>query len=233
MPNFSDYDEGGNMINPYFDSEPDRRNMDEFVSDYFDPEAKRTFFWKFDPYRDWLIYPPHIETEADADKMIAEWKAEEINMFKDIRGSDHRDLARKYMDKYEINEHIENLTKRFVKELHPKGWNVYRERDKLKEEIGKPVVKRYDENETYLVEFEVVQKYQFQAHTKMTIDDLFDHYVDQNTWLESPELIKKVIDGKVVPVGEQKIVDKSLHIIHVRGKSNTIVAGRMLKWLRT
>ncbi len=214
MPNFSDYDrKTGQLLDPeYWEGEPDPRSPEKFISDYFDPDAKKTLFWKFDPYRDWLIYPPRFETGSDAEKVITEWISREIEKFEDFRGGNYGDVARKYMNKFGIGEHIESLTCRFVKENHRKGWTPFKERNQILQELGRFKVTKDDKEKRYIVEFKVTQTYQFTARTKMDIDSLFDYYIDEKTGLEKPELLDKVKNGNATPNGDLKLVDESLDI---------------------
>ncbi len=233
MPNFSDYDrETGELLNPdFWNGPPDNRTIDEKVRDYFDPSHIALFF-SFSRYKDWMFFPPRIETADEGEKIINDWIESEFEKLRGFGGGVSDEKIEKYMDMFEIREHIRGLVERFVMEGKPKGWSIHRERDKIREELGEKVVKQYEEDETYIVEFQVVQTYQFQAHTKMTIDDLLEYYIDEETGVEKPELLQKVIDGKVVPVGKPEMVDESLEITQVRGESNTIVERRRLEWLK-
>jgi hypothetical protein len=181
-------------------------------------------------YKDWLFYPPIIRTKDDANRVyedrIEETYERILKHTEDVaetaRGSA---LIEQKMMKYGIKDKLREVIKRFTQEGKPKGWTRYKERAKIKEEIGEPMRKELEEEHTYLVEFQVVQTYQFQAHTKMMPDDLFDYYINEGDENNFQSLVDRVKQGKAVPKGEPEYVDESLELV-LLGKGNGIITSR-------
>jgi ribosome assembly protein YihI (activator of Der GTPase) len=86
--------------------------------------------------------------------------------------------------------------------------------------------KVHDEEELYVVEYQVVQTYQFQVRTKKKIDDLYDYYLDEGDENNFQGLIDRVKEGRALPKGEPEYVDESLEVLQLSKKSHTIIGSR-------
>lgn len=233
MPNVSDYDENGNLLNPeYWDGPPDLRTMDEKIDDFFAGKSRGLIM--FDLYKDWLFYPPRIETKEEAEVLITERICNEINRvmraFPDEPISKVNASIAKAMNKYDVANRVRSLTYRFCEEMHDGKWTRYKERDKILKELGKyqkPEVKQ----RRYLVEFQYDKTYRFQADSQLNIDELFDYYRKDSGhgYVTDISKLKPTIEKGIARVYETgKIVnpEKSLYIMEV-DENNHILQSRL------
>ncbi len=229
MPNQSDYDqETGELLNPEFwNGPPDNRTIREKIDDYFANNGK-TGLTHFDLYSDWLFYPPIIRTEDEAYNVFSGRVRYDMDrmrrMFNDTVPIEQIDAwSRESMSKYDTVARLRAVTFRFCQYGKPDGWTRYRERDSIQKENGKVRVND-GEKKTYLVEFDVVQRYQLQAHTTMSIDDLFDHFTDGAKNVYEEGMLAKVDKELVVKVKDRKIPKLSFSVTQITDKEHIITS---------
>ena len=234
MPNPTDYDENGNLIDPeYWDGPPDYRSTKQRIDDYFSGD-RGGFFHKFDWYEDWLYYPPKIETKDEADdivsKKISKAKKKIVDAFPEEDKGKLFEYISGAMKKYDIVKRYRMLVYRFCKEMHPAGWTRYKERNKILEEMGKKVKNDTTEKKEYIIEFGAVVTYKAKVRTTMDIDDLFEYYCDDSGSLnmDHKKLAEMIKDGSAKPYsdGGIHIEDESLSVMRVKD-DNHIIDSRM------
>jgi len=234
MPNFSDYNEHGEMINPYFDEPIDTRTIEQRVSDYFDPDAEPRLFWRYDLYSDWLYYPPIIRTKEHGKKLYLEKIKDIYSKFKNIDyDGDTTILVNGFLNKFKIKEQLNELIGRFTQEGKPLGWSRYKERAKILKEQGKDVKEGLlEEKQEYVIEFSVEVPFRLKVKSNMNIDDLFDYYCEGSggSYHMKEDMFKEMVaNGEAKMHFDHKELDvsnESLYIMKVRD-NNHIVESRI------
>lgn len=238
MPGPSDYNqETGELLNPeYWDGPPDLRTTKERIDDFFCPEY-RSGAIQFDLNKDWLYYPPKINTREEARKMIDD-RIEEahtrlVKTFNDEDEDYISSCISESIAKHRIRERLEKLMYRFCKEGKTGRWTRYKERNKILVEEGKMSEEKaiMDHTQDYIVEFESAVKYRFKVRSNMNIDVLFDYFcVDHmGTFIMNVDMFQEKIDsGEAKVFGEKNssIEEESLYITSV-DENNYIKESRM------
>ncbi len=236
MPNQSDYDmETGELLNPdFWNGPPDCRMDAEKIDDYF-ANSERCGLIHFDLYKDWLFYPPRIETQEDADSIYQERVNDEFDRIIRNFNTSNIDTIKSYiensMDKYKIEERLDAVVSRFCRAGKPRGWTRYKERDKILISQGKKVEhKKLGDDEKYIIDFHVTKSYRFAVRADMSVDDMFEWYSKNGEGgmpLDEDKFKKLLEDGTAVETENfRRIEPESLWVIKV-DKNNWIIDSRI------